>query len=84
MLTQLNELLLVSKNLKEENRGVELSEVHTNETTNNNFFLNVENLNKLSPQIIHLFNLSKKIRKTSCTEKQSITDNVKFIREEVF
>ena len=38
MLIQLNELLLVSKTLKEENRGVELPEVHTNETRNNRFF----------------------------------------------
>ena len=38
MFTQLNDVLLVSKALNEENSGIELPEVHTKETWNNEIF----------------------------------------------
>ena len=38
MFIQLNDLLLVSKALNEENSGIELPEVHTKETRNNEIF----------------------------------------------
>ena len=38
MFIQLNDLLLVSKALNEENSVIELTEVHTKETRNNEFF----------------------------------------------
>ena len=38
MFIQLNDLLLVSKALNEENNGIELPEVHTKETRNNEIF----------------------------------------------
>ena len=38
MFIQLNDLLLVSKSLNEENSGIELPEVHTKETRNNEIF----------------------------------------------
>ena len=38
MFIQLNDLLLVSKTLHEENSGIELPEVHTKETRKNEIF----------------------------------------------
>ena len=48
MFIQLNDLLLASKALNEDNSGIELPEVHTKETRNKKNFQNDENSNKES------------------------------------